>query len=259
MTTYESTAQSRSDLSESSRAPERDRSARRLAACAEACEGIPTAELESGVILELVAACIRHRGDDRLREILLRMSPPKSAPVRLLPAVAPAPEDADPAAELGSSKTESVAPIPISAVPAPRPARDAGEERRAEASAVRELAEAPPLTAPQKFRMGLRVRISAKGFATMPPTIASPTGVVLGFSSKSPYYVRVIRDGRTSSETFHMDYWEEDPDHRDANESIVAGFRAPFRAGVARPQSAPGAGAVFLSAVPRKPPQEVRG
>jgi hypothetical protein len=42
----------------------------RLRICAEACQGIPTAELEAGILLELVAACVHRRDDTSLREIL---------------------------------------------------------------------------------------------------------------------------------------------------------------------------------------------
>jgi len=43
--------------------------ARRIAACLKACEGIPTENLESGVLVRLVAACI-HVNDPELRATL---------------------------------------------------------------------------------------------------------------------------------------------------------------------------------------------
>jgi hypothetical protein len=43
--------------------------ARRIAACLKACEGIPTENLESGVLVRLVAACI-HVNDPEIRETL---------------------------------------------------------------------------------------------------------------------------------------------------------------------------------------------
>jgi hypothetical protein len=49
---------------------------RRAAACVRACEGIPTDRLEAGVIVRLVAACV-HVADDRLREVLEELVPPR--------------------------------------------------------------------------------------------------------------------------------------------------------------------------------------
>jgi len=43
--------------------------ARRVAACLKACEGIPTENLESGVLIRLVAACI-HVKDPEIRATL---------------------------------------------------------------------------------------------------------------------------------------------------------------------------------------------
>ena len=43
--------------------------ARRIAACLKACEGIPTENLESGVLIRLVAACI-HVNDPEIRATL---------------------------------------------------------------------------------------------------------------------------------------------------------------------------------------------
>ncbi len=43
--------------------------ARRIAACLKACEGIPTENLESGVLMRLVAACI-HVNDPEIRATL---------------------------------------------------------------------------------------------------------------------------------------------------------------------------------------------
>jgi hypothetical protein len=51
---------------------------RRAAACVRACDGIPTDRLEAGVIVRLVAACV-HVADDRLREILEELVPPRGA------------------------------------------------------------------------------------------------------------------------------------------------------------------------------------
>jgi hypothetical protein len=50
---------------------------RRIAACVQACEGIPTDRLEDGVIVRLVAACV-HVADERVREVLEELSPPRS-------------------------------------------------------------------------------------------------------------------------------------------------------------------------------------
>jgi hypothetical protein len=49
---------------------------RRAAACVRACEGIPTDRLEEGVLVRLVAACL-HVADDRLREVLEELVPPR--------------------------------------------------------------------------------------------------------------------------------------------------------------------------------------
>ena len=43
--------------------------ARRIAACLKACEGISTENLESGILIRLVAACI-HVNDPEIRETL---------------------------------------------------------------------------------------------------------------------------------------------------------------------------------------------
>ena len=51
---------------------------RRAAACVRACEGIPTDRLEDGVLVRLVAACL-HVADDRLREVLEELVPPRGA------------------------------------------------------------------------------------------------------------------------------------------------------------------------------------
>ena len=46
---------------------------RRLDACTRACEGIPTEELEKGILYELIAACVHLRDDLRVTEILNRL------------------------------------------------------------------------------------------------------------------------------------------------------------------------------------------
>jgi hypothetical protein len=46
--------------------------AERIAACVTACEGIPTGELQAGIIQDLVASCER-TASGRLRAILDRM------------------------------------------------------------------------------------------------------------------------------------------------------------------------------------------
>jgi hypothetical protein len=51
---------------------------RRIAACVQACEGIPTDRLEDGVIVRLVAACV-HVADERVREVLEELSPRRTA------------------------------------------------------------------------------------------------------------------------------------------------------------------------------------
>jgi hypothetical protein len=137
--------------------------------CLAACEGIPTAELKSGIILELVAACVHLRDDERVRQVLERLSSSPPPSLRLL---------------------EGASDRPESTVPARR-----------------------------KFRVGMRVRMT--GPAPVPNRRRGPTrsrkGIVSGFSL-SRFHVRVIRDGRNSSESSHMNQWEEDPDTGDANE-----------------------------------------
>lgn len=167
---------------------------RRETACLAACQGIPTAELEAGIILELVAACVHLREDERVLEILNRLSPLETPPMRVVPALEPAQES--PAIHAVPSLPTSVS-IPVGLA----------------------------LTAPEKFRVGMRVRVSPTGCKMMPPTTASLTGTVRGFS-ESPLHVRIARDGRTSPEKFHMDYWETDPDYREVNESAISGLRA---------------------------------
>jgi hypothetical protein len=49
-----------------------DGNAERIAACVTACEGIPTGELQAGIIQDLVASC-EPTGAGRLRAILDRM------------------------------------------------------------------------------------------------------------------------------------------------------------------------------------------
>ena len=46
--------------------------AERLAACANACSGIPTRELEAGILQDLIAAC-GHDSSGRIRAILNRL------------------------------------------------------------------------------------------------------------------------------------------------------------------------------------------
>ena len=76
---------------------EEERERRRAAACVKACAGISTAELERGIVLDLVAACIHLRHDLRVREILDRLTAAPSRPIALArPArntPAPAPSD----------------------------------------------------------------------------------------------------------------------------------------------------------------------
>ena len=60
--------------------------ANRLAACANACRGIPTRELEAGILQDLIAACGRQL-PERIRAILKRIQLPglvssPSRPVR---------------------------------------------------------------------------------------------------------------------------------------------------------------------------------
>ena len=188
---------------------------RRLAACARACDGIPTEELERGILHDLIAACIHLRDDDRVTEVLNRLvvTPcPSPRIVRRVEQLAAAGRDASP--EPGQEPAASPgltgmrAPIPA---PVPVPLEASGER---------------PVTAVEKFRCGMRVRISARGRVEMAPTSAASVGVVTGFS-RSEREVRIVRDGRTTPERFSIDHWEPDPDFRDANESIVSGVRKP--------------------------------
>lgn len=65
--------------------------------CAAACEGIPTAELKAGIILELVAACVHLRDDERVRQVLERLSSSPSRSLRLLEGASARPESTVPA------------------------------------------------------------------------------------------------------------------------------------------------------------------
>jgi hypothetical protein len=51
-------------------------SERRTAACIKACEGVPTNQLEDGIFVRLVAACV-HVEDPRIREIMDELVPPR--------------------------------------------------------------------------------------------------------------------------------------------------------------------------------------
>jgi len=202
---------------------------RRLDACTRACEGIPTEELEKGILYELIAACVHLRDDLRVTEILNRLivarcpSPRVVRRVEQLAVDAAARENSSekrPAAVMDSSETpeECGVPVPIEAV---APAAEPPAPASADESAVPRA-----LAASEKFRLGMRVRVSACGQAEMHSTTASPVGVVTGFS-RSVREVRIVRDGRTTPERFCVDHWEPDPDHRDVNESIVSGIRTP--------------------------------
>ena len=255
MTTLDTTSAGKASLHEFPRTSSSDLSPRRVAACAAACEGIPTHELENGIVFELVAACVRLRDDERLREILLRLSPAKPRPVR---SPARLVEREDPATETPNPSDFSVAvlqPIfrPLAEVPAPTAAPEEALPDALSSQPSPTAEPAGPQTASEKFRLGLRVRISARGIARMRPTVAQPTGFVQGFS-KSSAHVRITRDGRTSSECFHMDDWEEDPDYRDLNESIASGFRASVRSASARRHALPKPRLVFLPGFRRSQP-----
>jgi hypothetical protein len=252
MTTFDTTSAGKASLHEFPRVSSSDLSPRRLAVCAAACEGIPTHELENGIVFELIAACVRLRDDERLREILLRLSPAKPRPVRCLV------EREDRATETPNPSDSSVAvlaPIfpPLAEVPAPAAAPEGALPVALSSQPSPPVEPARPRTASEKFRLGLRVRISARGMARMRPTVAQPTGFVQGFS-KSAAHVRITRDGRTSSECFHMDDWEEDPDYRDSNESIASGFRASVRSASARRHALPKPRLVFLPGFRRSQP-----
>ncbi len=71
----------------SQRAPRADASEwnRRVTACVLSCEGIPTEQLERGVLVRLVAACI-HVEDPRIREIIEEMIPSRRSRRGLSPA-----------------------------------------------------------------------------------------------------------------------------------------------------------------------------
>jgi hypothetical protein len=170
---------------------------RRREVCASACEGIPTEELEKGILLELVAACIRMRDDERVTDILNRLVPPR---VTLRPV-----PDPEPLLESDGIEPELAESEPTEA-PAP------GDPRR-------------PAT--EMFRIGMRVRLTEEGAARMPAASASPRGVVTGFS-KSPYEVRIARDGRATPERFPAECWESDPDYGDLNASLISGVYAPI-------------------------------
>jgi hypothetical protein len=188
--------------------------ARRTAACTRACDGIPTEELEKGILHDLIAACIHLRDDERITEVLNRLvlsGCPSPRIVRRIEQLATGQETGEPAEPTATG----AAPAPL-AISVTKPAAAPSNADIAPTAA----------TAAEKFRWGMRVRVSAKGSAEMPPTTASPVGVVIGFS-RSYREVRIVRDGRTTPERFSMDYWEPDPDYRDANESIVAGVRTP--------------------------------
>jgi hypothetical protein len=200
---------------------------RRMDACTRACEGIPTEELEKGILYELIAACVLLRDDLRVTEILNRLivarcpSPRVVRRVEQLALEAAAREtcsETEPAPAMDSCQTreECSAPAPVEPV---APA--------AEPPAPASVSPVPrALMANEKFRLGMRVRVSARGQAEMPPTTANSVGVVTGFS-RSVREVRIVRDGRTTPERFCVDHWEPDPDYRDVNESIVSGIRTP--------------------------------
>ena len=189
-----------------------ERDSRRLAACTLACEGIPTEELENGILYELIAACVHLRDDARVSEILNRLTLarcPEPRIVRRVEQLAAEHKARELSPEPAQPRREEPAPPPplhSVSVPQPEPARTAAATR--------------------KFRLGMRVRVSARGIAELPSTTASHTGTVSGFS-RSSEEVRIVRDGRTTPERFSIDFWEPDPDYRDVNESIAAGVRTP--------------------------------
>ena len=55
-------------------------SERRIAACLKACDGVPTEKLEEGIIVRLVAACIRLE-DPCVREIIDELVPRRARAV----------------------------------------------------------------------------------------------------------------------------------------------------------------------------------
>lgn len=54
---------------------EAERKFRRVRACVQACEGIPTGLLEDGFITRLVVACV-HVEDERVQDLLAQLAAP---------------------------------------------------------------------------------------------------------------------------------------------------------------------------------------
>jgi hypothetical protein len=61
-------------------------------------------------------------------------------------------------------------------------------------------------TARETFELGQRVRLTAHGVASCPRRWDA-LGTVVGFGHQ-PYLVTILRDGRKTRESYHMDFWE---------------------------------------------------
>ena len=69
-----------------------------------------------------------------------------------------------------------------------------------------------PMGAPDKFKIGDRVRLSAKGrkqFRYQSWASEDRRGTVVGWSSQRADCVRIVRDGVKTKERFQMDFWEK--------------------------------------------------
>jgi hypothetical protein len=60
--------------------------------------------------------------------------------------------------------------------------------------------------ADEKFRLGQRVQVSAKGKERFKDR--STPGTIVGFSKKSKRLIRVVRQERKTPVLYHMDFWE---------------------------------------------------
>lgn len=72
------------------------------------------------------------------------------------------------------------------------------------------------MTAKEKFRVGQRVQLSVLGSRRIRqyedmPTQPDVYGTVAGYSSFWPDQVAVIREGRTSRQSYQMDLWDPCP------------------------------------------------
>ena len=83
---------------------------RRVAACVRACQGIPTEQLEDGVLVRLVAAVV-HVADDRVREVLEELSP-RAAAVTAAKSASDAPPAAYPWGPQSSLSRERISSTP---------------------------------------------------------------------------------------------------------------------------------------------------